>query len=320
MSPITFLPLASGYAEVPGHHRSLLDDRVRTNAFRRAIARVVREGDVVADLGTGTGILAMEARRRGALRVYAIERNAIVKVAARIARANDTDGITFLEGHSREVVLPEPIDVLVSECLGTFGIGGTMVQAVTELRERHLRPGGSVIPSALSLYLAPIESAAEHAYIAAWERPRYGYRWNAAANLAWNNVYSTLFEPRTLLCSKPPELARIDLTTGRFDGRVKSTIAITPSRAGVLHGFCGYFTAHLCEGVRLSTAPGRPPTVWRHAFFPLRKPLRVTKRSRITVTFESVPAAIAGHILYFDWSGDVDGEAFSASTRHSYPG
>jgi predicted RNA methylase len=39
-------------------HRGMLSDRIRMQAYRQAIHAMVREGDVVADLGTGTGILA----------------------------------------------------------------------------------------------------------------------------------------------------------------------------------------------------------------------------------------------------------------------
>src|SRR5438552_5846570 len=142
--PTTFLPLAAGYAPLVGHHRHLLDDRVRTTAFLRAIARVVCAGDRVADLGCGTGVLAIAARRAGAAAVWAIDRDPIVRVAAAIARDNGVDGITFLEQHAKDVRLPAPIDVLISECFGPFAIGGTMIRAVTELRARSLAPGGRV--------------------------------------------------------------------------------------------------------------------------------------------------------------------------------
>src|SRR4051812_16430671 len=105
LHPTTFLPLAAGYAPLMGHHRHLLDDRVRTAALLKAVARVVRRGDVVADLGTGTGILAIAARKAGASAVYAVERERVIELAAAIARDNGVDGITWMAGHSREVEL-----------------------------------------------------------------------------------------------------------------------------------------------------------------------------------------------------------------------
>jgi protein arginine N-methyltransferase 1 len=45
------------YAELEVH-RTMIRDRVRTEAFQRAIESVVRPGDVVLDVGAGSGSMA----------------------------------------------------------------------------------------------------------------------------------------------------------------------------------------------------------------------------------------------------------------------
>jgi protein arginine N-methyltransferase 1 len=311
-----FLPLGGGYADLMAHHRQLLDDRVRTEAFRRAIARAVRPGDAVAELGAGTGVLSIAARRAGARVVYAIERQPIVRVAAQVARDNGVDGIVWLEREARDVTLPEPIDVLVSECFGPLAVGGTMLAALVRLRERVLRPGGAVVPSSVTPWIAPVEAPRDWAYTSVWTRPRYGLDWDAAAALASCNVYNTTFAPGALVGRAP--LGTIDLSRGDFDGAFSSTVELRAARSARVHGLCGWFEAELAPGVRLSTAPGRASTVWRQLFFPLQRPVRVRRGAPIRIVFACARAEPPA-VVHFDWSGELDGVPFRQSTRYSFP-
>lgn len=308
--PTTFLPMAAGYASLVGHHRHLLDDGVRTRAFLRAIERVVRPGDAVADLGTGTGILAIAARRAGARAVWGIDVDPIVQVAAAIARDNQISGVTFLQQHSKHVELPEPVDVIVSECFGPFAIGGSMIPAVIDLRRRAGKPDVRVVPHAVTLRVAPVEVPAVWKHIAAFAKPRYGLAWDAAHQRATHNVYNTLITPRALL-APAAVVGEIDLARGEFAG-VSSTVAWKTRRAGTLHGFAGWFDAELGGGVTLSTAPGKPATIWRQVVFPLTKPMRVVKGMAIELQ-------LVANGQDFDWAGTIGDAAFKCSTRYSYP-
>lgn len=73
-------------------HVAMLSDRNRTESFIAAINRVVKKGDVVIDIGTGTGVLAIAAARAGASKVYAIEARSIADVAKETINAIEVAG------------------------------------------------------------------------------------------------------------------------------------------------------------------------------------------------------------------------------------
>ncbi len=66
----------------------MLHDERRTGDYLRALAAAVRPDDVVLDIGTGSGVLAVAAARAGARRVYAVEASDIAEVAARVFEVN----------------------------------------------------------------------------------------------------------------------------------------------------------------------------------------------------------------------------------------
>src|SRR5437879_1551396 len=60
------------WSDVEYVYRCLADVQ-RTSAFEAAIASAVKLGDVVLDLGTGSGVMSLFAVRAGARKVYAVE-------------------------------------------------------------------------------------------------------------------------------------------------------------------------------------------------------------------------------------------------------
>src|SRR5436190_5137183 len=144
-------------------HRALIEDSVRTNAYAEAIARVVRAGDVVLDLGSGSGVLAILACRAGAQRVYAIEQGHMADVAVMLAANNGCgDRVEVIHERSFDVELPERADVLITETLGNLGFDEEIVPAVIDIRERLLTSAPRVIPARVALLAAPVSTAHVH--------------------------------------------------------------------------------------------------------------------------------------------------------------
>jgi len=314
-------PLTGNDSLMEFHHHLLLD-RVRTGSFIEAIVKTVKPGDVVADLGTGTGILAMACRRAGARKVYAVERDPLVRHSYMAACDNGMkDEIVFIAKDSSKVELPEQADVVVSECLGLMGLGGTMIPAVQAFAERWLKPGGRIIPASVGALLVPVESPLHFDYAHCWiQEKHYGFDLSAFRVIAENNVYIAHFDPSGFLCA-PRKVGTVSLANKPFT-RLDARLAFAPERTGLLHGFCGWFEADLGEGVALSASPCSPPTIWRQVYFPLEEAAPVKPGSAIELDFGIVvdPEEQA----HFRWNTEIVpagcGEPlrFRQSTQKSY--
>ena len=145
-----------GWADPVEHARMLHDDR-RTSDYIAALRKAVRPEDIVLDVGTGSGVLAIAAARAGARHVYAIEASDIADVAERVFAANGVhDRVTLIRGWSRDIELPEPADVLVAEVIGNEPFEEEILETTLDARRRLLKPDARLIPHALELVARPL--------------------------------------------------------------------------------------------------------------------------------------------------------------------
>jgi len=150
-------------------HLGYVADRVRLEAFRAAIARILRPGDRVADLGCGSGVLGLLCLQAGASHVYAIDSTAMIEVARQtLERAGFADRCTLIHAHSHRATLPGPVDVVICDHVGYFGFDYDIAHTLQDARRRLLAPGGRMIPGRIGLEVAAIESNAARTKVDRW--------------------------------------------------------------------------------------------------------------------------------------------------------
>uniref|UniRef100_A0A5F9CT18 Protein arginine N-methyltransferase 2 n=1 Tax=Oryctolagus cuniculus TaxID=9986 RepID=A0A5F9CT18_RABIT len=104
-------------------HLEMLADQPRTTKYHSVILqnKEALEGKVILDVGCGTGIISLfcanYARPKA---VYAVEASEMAQHTGQLVLQNGfADTITVFQQKVEEVVLPEKVDVLVSEWMGT---------------------------------------------------------------------------------------------------------------------------------------------------------------------------------------------------------
>ena len=286
----------SGWADPVEHARMLHDDR-RTRDFISALTAAVRPGDVVLDIGTGSGVLAVALARAGARRVYAIEASDIAAVAARVFEANGvTDRVTLTPGWSRQIELPERADLLVAEIIGNEPLEEEILETTLDARRRLLKPTARLVPHALELLARPL--LLPEAEI----RQRVFGR---AALKRWRDLYGIDFRPLLAVAAKDPAystaegevaatwppvgppavLASVDLTTFQAASvRARADLVVDPP--GPVNAVAVTFRALLHDGIAHTLDPWKwPSSSWATSVWALPEPADVGPESALRACY-----------------------------------
>ncbi|MBS1774027.1 MAG: 50S ribosomal protein L11 methyltransferase [Bacteroidetes bacterium] len=139
-------------------HIKMLNDYVRTTFFIDTLDQITGSEDVVLDIGTGTGVLAIAAARAGAKKVYAIEAGTMADIAEKIIKNTEVaDKIEVIRGWSTDITLPEKADILVSEIIGDDPFGEMILPTFIDARARLLKPSAKIIPGYMKVFLLPVQ-------------------------------------------------------------------------------------------------------------------------------------------------------------------
>ncbi|MGK0425690.1 MAG: protein arginine N-methyltransferase 1 [Ilumatobacter sp.] len=259
-----------------GHHEEMLADTVRVEAYQQGIKNAVNEGDVVVDLGTGTGLLAFMASTAGATKVYALDHADVILLAKDVGAENGFTNIDYVQANSREFNATEPVDVVVHEQLNDELFGENMIENLLDIRDRVLRDGGRIVPGRFRLFVEPVRLHQDHRVPHIWDM-------NLGEGLDFTSLVNSLFTADPLraleqgsdhlmlrrgavesVLSEPMPVLEFDLMTLKSGADLERshTCERVITEAGTVDGFCVWFEAIFDDEVQLNTSPLLPPTSW----------------------------------------------------------
>ncbi|MGB1251225.1 MAG: 50S ribosomal protein L11 methyltransferase [Candidatus Promineifilaceae bacterium] len=288
--------------DTPMIHIEMLNDRTRTAQYLKAIREVVREGDVVVDLGTGTGVLALAAAQAGASHVYAIEINARIARAAKanFARNGFADKISLHLGRSTGIVLPERADVLISEIIGNDPFDEQIIEMTTDARLRFLKPNARMIPNRIEVYGLPVTiPSVEYAkHIFSSQSADDWHSWYDIDFSALTEMHPIDYEPLFNITPQmtktwprlhaPLRFANVDLHQYR-DQHVSHQETVQAQADGRLNGLLIYFEVELSKHISLSTHPDKAGVEnhWRSPVWGIFPAVDVKVGDLFTVQYEA---------------------------------
>ncbi|KAJ2554885.1 hypothetical protein IWW35_001026 [Coemansia sp. RSA 1878] len=276
------------------HQQNMLQDYVRTSAYHTAITQnsAVFRNRVAMDVGAGSGILSFFAVQAGAQHVYAVEASAMAEKLRVMAERAYKGRITVVGRKIEDAKVAQEVpmvDVIVSEPIGVLLVHERMLESFVYARDRFLRPGGAVLPSAGTIHLAPISDSAlwneTLAKARFWQqRAFYGVDLNPYFASAFDENFSApvvgCFSPTSLMAESATHM--VDFSTVSVDALRSFSMSVEWKMryTGVMHGVGGWFDLEFVPGKGsvasfMSTSPHAPATHWQQVRMLLREPLAV---------------------------------------------
>ena len=139
-----------------------------TEGCLNAMEIIIRGGERVLDIGTGTGILAVAAFKLGADHVTAvdIDRDACAETRTNLALNGIAGGVVVVEGGVRSIA--DRYDVVVANLRTPV-----LVEILEDVTDRLNRPGVAILSGILERELHPFLSAAGDRRLETLEMYRY---------------------------------------------------------------------------------------------------------------------------------------------------
>ena len=224
-------------------YRCLADEQ-RTVAFKQAIEAVVKPGDVVLDVGTGSGIMAVLAAKNGARKVYAVEVGKYLhQISKQIFAASPYSHQIMplqIEARDLNLQLVEKPDIVICEQITTGLIGEPQGPVINALKQ------SGVVDSQTTIIPAKFSTSVQ---LINFDFSFYGIELKFPVFID----YFTRKLPKSYQSLTEEKLVHSVSFAAPFDEKVTIKESFSISANGVVNGVLLTSNTELAEGIHLGT-------------------------------------------------------------------
>ncbi|XP_066908544.1 protein arginine N-methyltransferase 9 isoform X2 [Halyomorpha halys] len=293
----------------------MLNDAVRNESYYRAISKKIENNfKTVLDIGTGTGLLSIYARKAGATSIYSCDYSpTMISIADKVLKANHLkDSIVLINKLSNELSVPEDVPHRLSLAVTETFDGGllgehilqTLIHAWDNLLELKINENGEifhrVIPHGATLFITPIESldVARKNYILLSNRiKRCSFTEGLDLSLLQSFAFST--EPydtenlkNLVFKSLGPTLQLFEFDFNNvsqlkrfYSGDQEKRLEIESSDVGFFDALVVWFDLMLDEEITVTSSPlSKNRCCWEQAIFPMKKQSFISNKCSISIS------------------------------------
>ena len=235
----------------------------RAAIYHQAIERYIQPGQVVMDLGTGNGLRAILAARRGPGKLYAVDSSRHLDTTQWVARRNGLSDIDFVRMDSACFQPQEKVDVLLHEQVGEALFDAGLLPKLLDARDRLLVPGGRILPNTFEVFFEPVQLREEARLPFIWNQrlPDVDFSCLEVLRDELHPAYFTRFiRPQDVerLLVEPQPAFTLNLETLRA-GTLPTHLELNRPvvREGRMDGLCLFYRARFDDSLSFDTFPER---------------------------------------------------------------
>lgn len=289
-----------------------MSDAAIERAYNAAIARVVRPGDIVLDLGGGFGRRAVRACQHGAVRAYTVQPEATAEIARAVVRDNGcADRVDVIETLPAGAAWLATISVVIAEDPGGSPLHGASLTRFGLGSAAPWPTGAVTIPRREDLSVAIVEAPDLYArHTRPWDDIG---RWDLslARRLALNSP-SACAPTASQLLTAPRSWGTVHYGAAARPRGLTAVLDLTIERAGCGHGIVIWPLVDLADSATIGNSPGTDVAPIAQSFFPWLEAVPLSAGDRATVELRVEPLARGFESCLWNWTTTVQGVGGSA--------